>query len=80
MYCPALRLHATPRGNRSSEPGDYVGGEYMTTSTVTITRTVTNDDDLVFVDATCEEGDDLSLTEALGMIELAKATLIGQTQ
>lgn len=48
------------------------------TSTVTITRTVTPTSDFVFVDATCGEGEHLSLTEALGMIELAKSVLIGQ--
>lgn len=40
------------------------------------TITITADDGSVFVDATCDEGEDLSLAEALGMIELAKDALI----
>lgn len=48
-------------------------------ATITITKTLTSDDVLMFVDATTPDGgDDLPLVEALGMIELAKDTLIRQ--
>lgn len=40
--------------------------------------TITVDDDGVFVDASCDDNEDLTLTEALGIIELAKHTLIRQ--
>jgi hypothetical protein len=48
----------------------------VTLATITITKTLTKDDILVFVDATCAEGEELALIEALGMVELAKDTLI----
>lgn len=47
-------------------------------ATITITKTLTEDDVLVFVDATCPDGEDIALIDALGMIELAKDTLIRQ--
>lgn len=49
-------------------------------ATVTITKVLTEDDVLVYVDATlpADAEDDLPLVEALGMIELAKDTLIRQ--
>ncbi|MCD4535658.1 hypothetical protein LRP67_16315 [Nocardioides sp. cx-169] len=49
------------------------------TATITITR-AGDEDESVLVDATCTEGESLTLAEALGLIELAKATLIGQAQ
>lgn len=48
------------------------------TATITITRAGSDDDEAVLVDATCDLGESLSLAEALGLIELAKATLLGQ--
>lgn len=45
---------------------------------ITITHVTDSAQDSVFVDATCEDGSDVSLTEALGMIELAKSVLIEQ--
>lgn len=48
-------------------------------ATITITKTLTDDDVLIFVDATTpDDGDDLPLVEALGMIELAKDSLLRQ--
>jgi hypothetical protein len=48
----------------------------MALATITITKTLTDNDVLVFVDATCPDGEDVALVDALGMIELAKDTLI----
>lgn len=48
----------------------------VTLATITITKSVTEDDVMVFVDATCPDDEDVALIEALGMIELAKDTLI----
>lgn len=45
---------------------------------ITITHSTDADNDSVFVDATREDGGDVAITEALGMIELAKAILIEQ--
>lgn len=43
---------------------------------ITIVRTVTEDDILDEVTAQTPDGDDLSITEALGMLRLAEDTLI----
>jgi hypothetical protein len=52
----------------------------VTLATVTITKVLTEDDDiLIRIDATCLDADDLPLVEALGMIELGKDTLIRQS-
>lgn len=45
---------------------------------ITITHGSDGDNDSVFVDATREDGEDVAITEVLGMIELAKAILIEQ--
>ena len=45
-------------------------------ATITITKTLTENDVLVFVDATCPDGDDVPLIDALGMLELAKSVLL----
>lgn len=45
---------------------------------VTIVRTLTDDDVVDYVHATDGEGNDLPLTEALGMMRLAEDTLIRQ--
>lgn len=45
---------------------------------ITVVKSVTDTDCLVFVDATCPDGEDIALVEALGMLELAKDTLIRQ--
>lgn len=50
----------------------------LTLATITITKTLTDDDVLVFVDATTAEGETLALVEALGMVALANDTLIRQ--
>lgn len=47
-------------------------------ATITVTKTLTEDDVLIFTDATCPDGEDLPLVEALGMLELAKDTIIRQ--
>lgn len=49
----------------------------MATAVVTITQTDEGD---LFVDATCADDSDVTLTEALGMMELAKAILIEQAE
>ena len=48
------------------------GGEVSTT--VSITR----DGEQVFIDVTCSEGDDVSMVEAIGIVELGKALLLEQ--
>lgn len=45
---------------------------------ITITHVMDAEQDSVFVDATCEDGSDVPLTEVLGMIELAKSVLLEQ--
>lgn len=50
-------------------------------ATVTVTKVLTEDDVFIYVDATLPadaEDEELPLVEALGMIELAKDTLIRQ--
>lgn len=44
------------------------------------TVTITSTDQGVFVDATCDGDQDVSITEALGMCELGKALLIEQAR
>lgn len=51
--------------------------EYLL-ATITITKTMTNDDVILQVKATDPTGDDIALVDALGMIELGKDTLIRQ--
>jgi hypothetical protein len=43
---------------------------------IVITKMLTQDGVYVFVDGTCAEDDDLPLIEALGMVELAKDSLL----
>ena len=50
--------------------------EGITTARITIVRTLTEDDVLDTVEAVTPDGDDLPLTEALGMLRLAEDTLI----
>lgn len=58
-----------------SEP--EVDGQVL--ATITITKVLTEDDVLIYVDATLPDSDgDLPLVEALGMMELSKDTLIRQ--
>ena len=45
---------------------------------ITITHSSDADNESVFVDATREDGGEVALTEALGMLELAKSILLGQ--
>lgn len=47
--------------------------------TVTITKTLTDDDIELEVEATTPEGNNVPLVDALGMIELAKDSLIRQS-
>ena len=41
-------------------------------ATITIRKVLTDDDTCVHVEATDEQGDDLSLVEVLGLLEFAK--------
>lgn len=50
----------------------------LTLATITITKTVTEDDVLVFCDATCPDGEDVPLVDVLGMLRLAEDTFIRQ--
>lgn len=50
--------------------------EGVVLATVTITRYLTNDDIIDHVDAVTSDGYELGLAEALGMVELAKFTLV----
>lgn len=50
----------------------------LTLATITITKTLTADDVLVFCDATCPDGEDLALIDVLGMLRLAEDTFIRQ--
>lgn len=45
---------------------------------ITITHVTADGEDTVFVDAVCQDGGDVTVTEALGMIEYAKTILIEQ--
>lgn len=47
-------------------------------ATVTITLSTNDGNPQVFVDATCAEGEDLSIVEALGMLRMAEAILLEQ--
>lgn len=44
------------------------------------TVTITHSNEGVFIDATCDQGDDVSVIEALGICELGKALLIEQAR
>lgn len=45
------------------------------------TLTVTLDDDgNVFVDVACDDGDDLPLVEAIGLLEMGKAILLAPAE
>lgn len=55
----------------TEQPDDSV-----TLAVITITKAITDDDVMIYVDATCATEEDPPLVEALGMVELAKDTLI----
>jgi hypothetical protein len=46
------------------------------TARITILRTLTEDDDLVSVEAVDSGGDDLPLVESLGLLRMAEDTII----
>lgn len=48
----------------------------LTLATITITKTLTEDDVLVCCNAAGTDGDDLALVEVLGMLRLAEDTFI----
>lgn len=52
------------------------GPDGMEVARITIVRTLTDDDVVDYVIATDTNGDDLPLTEALGMMRLAEDTII----
>jgi hypothetical protein len=71
--------------SRATRPGlRHVGGDPMTEpevdqillARVTITRVLTGTDVIDHVEAEAVDGTDLGLAEALGMLELAKFTLV----
>lgn len=74
MTCQGYPEHpcATYAALAESAPED---GD-METARVTIVRTLTDDDVVDYVEAVVPGGDDLPLTEALGMMRLAEDTLI----
>lgn len=57
-------------GARTAHGGDR--GRDMADATLTITL----DDGNVYVDVQCDQGDDLSVVEAIGLLEMAKAILL----
>lgn len=56
--------------------GDDEEAPGLTLAVITITKTLTGNDVELFVDAACPDDSDVALVDALGMIELAKDTLI----
>lgn len=48
-------------------------------ATVTVTLSTNDGSPQVFVDATCAEGDNLSVVEALGMLRMAESILLEQS-
>lgn len=58
---------------------DMTDGEGYVMATVTITKVLTDDDVLIYCDATVPDSEeDVPLVEILGMIELSKDTFIRQ--
>lgn len=45
-------------------------------ATITITRDLTDDDDIIYVTSANESGETLSLVDSLGMLRFAEDTLI----
>lgn len=66
----------TPVGHGA--PTDQCGDRRLAASGMTTVVTITAEAGEVFIDVSCAEGEDVSVVEAIGLLEVGKALLVEQ--